>query len=136
EVLARRAEGGPTSFRPVVPAFALWAALAAWAFVKPSFEVRPGPTLLFLQPNISQLLKEDAFQSGHTRPTTAAIWQTQEDLANRGFEAARAAGKRVDCVIWAETMVPATAVRPFEGGKAAATQEIVEDRFWRKTTKD
>ncbi len=125
EVACRLAEGEPIgrAARVLAPAAIVWAGFAAWAFGKPSIEEKPGPTMLLLQPNISQKLKEDALSSSEPRPTEAVIWETHERLAAKGFAEAKAQGTPVDVVVWAETMVPALAVRPFADGAVMSTYE-------------
>jgi apolipoprotein N-acyltransferase len=127
EVAARRVERRGASLRPLGVPLVLWAACAAWAFGKPRLEERPGPTVLVLQPNISQLLKEDAVRQGRQPVTTESIWHAQEDLAAKGLKAARAANRTVDCVIWPETMVPAAAWRPLEPGQPLVTLVLGRD---------
>jgi apolipoprotein N-acyltransferase len=116
ECASRLAEsrGAGGAARALAPAAAVWAALAAWTFGKPALVESKGPTLLLLQPNIPQQLKEDALQSGAERPTSATLWKAHEDLAAKGLEAAAQDGVKVDLVVWAETMAPVMAVRPFE----------------------
>jgi apolipoprotein N-acyltransferase len=98
--------------RAFVPAVLLWAALDAWALTKQPPAERAGPALLLLQPNIPQLLKEDALKQGGPRPTAATIWTEHESLAEAAFARAKQDGRRIDVVVWAETMVPTAAVRP------------------------
>ena len=107
--------------RAFVPALLVWVALDAWALMKEPPDERPGPTLLLLQPNIPQLLKEDALKRGDPRPTERTIWDAHEKLAADAFARADAEGRRIDVVVWAETMVPAAAVRPIESGKPMMT---------------
>lgn len=125
ELACRLAEGGRLvpNARVLAPAAVVWAGFAAWSFGKPAIEERPGPTMLLLQPNISQKLKEDALASSEPRPTEAVIWETHERLAAKGLDAAKASGTHVDVVVWAETMVPALAVRPLEDGTIMETYE-------------
>jgi apolipoprotein N-acyltransferase len=125
ELACRVAEGERivVGARVVAPAAIVWAGFAAWSFGKPAIPEKPGPTMLLLQPNISQKLKEDALASSEPRPTEAVMWETHERLAAKGFEEAKASGTHIDVVVWAETMVPALAVRPLEDGAVMATYE-------------
>lgn len=127
EGAARLAEGAGAkpAMRALAPAAILWGAFGAWAFGKPAIEERPGPTLLLLQPAIPQLLKEDALARGEPRISASAVWERQERLAEEGLAAAARAGRRVDAVVWAETMLPVLAARPLERGRRLPT--VVED---------
>lgn len=117
EVVARRVEGRERAFAPFIPAATLWAAFAAWAAVRPSIEERPGPTVLLLQASLDQHLKEDLRDDGNRIHSAAEFWRAQEDEASRGFSAASGAGRRIDLVIWPETMVPHNAVAPLVPGR-------------------
>ena len=119
EVAARWLERERRPFVPLVPAAALGAALAAWAFGKPAIPEEPGPTVLLVQPNLSQQLKEDLV-AGAESPTAQDFWDRQVALVRAGRDAAGASGQRIDVVIWGETMVPAVAIRPLTPGRPLA----------------
>jgi apolipoprotein N-acyltransferase len=123
EAFCRAAQGGRVlaACRAFVPALLVWVAIDAWALMKEPPDERPGPTLLLLQPNIQQLLKEDALKRGDPRPTAATLWTAHENLAEAAFARAKEEGRRIDVVVWAETMVPAAAVRPIDTGKPMTT---------------
>ena len=123
EAACRVAEGqsGRPLVRVLLVAGSAWAALDAWDLAKPAIATRPGPSLLLLQPNIQQLLKEDALKQGGPRPTIATIWTVQEELAAEAFARAKQDGRRIDVLVWAETMVPAAAVRPIVAGEEMTT---------------
>jgi len=128
---------GPRGFaawRALVPSAALWAVLAAWAFGKPALVETRGPTVLLLQPNIPQLLKEDAMQSASPRPTSDTLWKAHEDLAAQGFAEAAKTGTKIDLVVWAETMAPAMAIRPLETGAPMRTWVRGADGKWTPST--
>jgi apolipoprotein N-acyltransferase len=136
ECACRLSEKTPAAVatRALAPAAVLWAALAAWAFAKPSLVETKGPTLLLLQPNIPQLLKEDAIQSGDRRPTSAIMWEAHEDLATKAFAQAQADGVKIDCVVWAETMAPTVAIRPLEPHTTMRTWVKSADGKWAPST--
>lgn len=117
ECVARAMEGRARPLRPLVPAAVVWAALAAWTQVKPPLADRAGPTVLLLQANIAQQLKEDRLRSGVAATGPDLFWERHEELAAEALAGAAAAGRRVDLVVWPETMVPAWAVRPFTVGQ-------------------
>jgi len=123
EAFCRAAQGGRVlaACRAFVPALLVWVAIDAWALMKEPPDERPGPTLLLLQPNIAQVLKEDAIKSGAARPTTETMWRLHENSAAAGLAEAKAAGRRVDLVVWAETMIPTVAVRPLTDGTPSRT---------------
>lgn len=114
----------------------VWTGLDAWALLKTPPDERPGPTLLLLQPNIPQLLKEDALKRGAPRPTEKTIWDAHEKLAADGLARAKAEGRRVDVVVWAETMVPAAAVRPIVPGQPLTTFEMGRSGKWEPSLVD
>ena len=123
EAYCRAATGGSVlrACGAFVPAVLLWAGLDVWALMKTPAEERPGPSLLLLQPNIQQLLKEDALQSGAPRPTAQTIWDAHEKLAADAFARAKSEDRRIDVVVWAETMVPVAAARPIVPGEVLKT---------------
>ena len=121
EAAARCLRGEAYRASALAPAAALWTALAGWALAKPAIEERPGPWVLLLQPSIPQEWKEDLVQSGREAPTAVTFWRRHEDLAKQGLEKAVADGHGIDLVVWGETMVPATARRPFTLGEPLLT---------------
>jgi apolipoprotein N-acyltransferase len=121
EAACRAVEKDGVPWRALVPAGVVWAVLACWTVAKPAIDERPGPTVLLLQPNISQLLKEDAIKQGAARPTAETVWRLHEESAAAGLAEAKAAGQRVDLVVWAETMVPSYAIRPLDPGTPLLT---------------
>jgi apolipoprotein N-acyltransferase len=123
-----------TAARALAPAAVLWTALAAWAFGKPALVETKGPTLLLLQPNIPQLLKEDAIQSGDARPTSPIIWKAHEELAAKAFAQAESDGVKIDLVVWAETMAPVVAIRPLEAHTPMRTWVRGADGKWAPST--
>jgi apolipoprotein N-acyltransferase len=135
EFACRIGEKRERAWRALVPAAVVWAVFAAWTLAKPALVERPGPTVLLLQPNIAQVLKEDAIKSGAARPTTETMWRLHENSAAAGLAEAKAAGRRVDLVVWAETMVPTVAVRPFTDGTPFTTP-VRDDsgEGWRRDT--
>jgi apolipoprotein N-acyltransferase len=128
EVAARAIEGRSPRWGPAIPAAALWAALAAWAFGKPAIEERPGPSVLLLQAAIPQELKEDRLQRGGAEVTDAVFWNTQESVAAEGF----ASGAPVDLVVWPETMLPVAAAAPLVPGRPMeAFEQVAGTKRWR-----
>jgi apolipoprotein N-acyltransferase len=136
ELACRVAAKERAVWRALVPAAACWGLLAAWTFAKPALVERPGPTVLLLQPNVTQLLKEDAIKRGAPRPTAETMWKLHEDQAAAGLAEAKAAGRRVDLVVWAETMIPRPAIRPFDAGRPFVTPLWLDDGRWREDAAD
>ncbi len=122
ESLARRIEGEDRALIALVPGVAFVLLLGVWSAVRSIWVVAPGggPVVALLQGNIPQYLKEDRDASGEEATPIEIWWQTHIDLIDEAFGDG---GRRIDAIVWPETMVPIHADRDFSEQR---TRELFE----------